>query len=122
MGAPHRPKTPSWFGQKPSDEQLCSMLDAAPLGTEERRVLTFAIARLVERGFLPREERSRLLLVARAHGLLAAPAAPKKAKPAPSTYDGGDCFSSRPGKVDPRAAAQVPWLGGEMPQKIRRAL
>lgn len=121
MGAPHRPKHPAWFGAKPSDEELCGMLDRAALSVEERRALTFAMARFVEIGFLPRTERSQLLLIARGLGLLAPQPAPKKPKAAPSTYEGGDCFSARPGKVDPRAAAQVPWLGGRMPAPVRRS-
>lgn len=120
---PHNPKKPSWFAHRVGDAQLCGGLDSLlNLTPSERRVVESGMARFVEFGALPRPLRDHLMAIARARGLFAATeikAAPKKAKPL--AVDGGDNFSTRPGKIEPRAAAQVPWLGGRMPAPIRRA-
>lgn len=121
---PHTPKKPAWFAARINDVELLGKLDTClALKPAERQFVTATMARFVERGSLLKGERDRALGIARAHKLFAATESKPAKKTASPGVDHMDMYSVRPGKIDPRVAAQVPALGGSMPvPPIRRAM
>lgn len=107
----------SRYGTQVADEMLLKKLDAcATLRSNEREAVQWGQARYVELGHLPKSTRDQLWHIAKAYKLFKKTEAKGAATPQPMNIN-GDPFSTRPGPIDARAAAQI----GKIPAPIRKA-
>lgn len=105
------------YGTQVADETLLKKLDAcAALRPNEREAVQWAQARYLELGHLPKSTRDQLWHIAKAYKLFKKTEAKGAATPQPMNIN-SDPFSTRPGAIDSRAAAQL----GRIPAPIRRA-
>lgn len=116
-----RPKSSQSPTGAPSltDEALLEILLArAPLTAQQTEAFVGYSVQLATGAipYLPKTVRDHACAVAKANGLLARTQA-RRAPNRPLGVDGFDPFSTRPGPVDARAAAQL----GNIPKPIRRA-